>query len=96
MKILHTVETYIATKCGMSEVVKQLSERLVKMGHDVTVATSKHSDRTESVSKNIMSSPECRWILWLVTGIVVKRFEIFNRRESSGIMDTLEPLTKPF
>lgn len=45
MKILHCVESYFPSKGGMQEVVKQLSERLVAMGHDVTVATRKISER---------------------------------------------------
>jgi len=45
MKILHTVESYYPAIGGMQEVVKQLSERLVKLGHHVTVATSKHTER---------------------------------------------------
>ncbi|MBN8702668.1 MAG: glycosyltransferase family 4 protein [Bacteroidetes bacterium] len=45
MKILHCVESYAPSVGGMQEVVKQLSERLVKLGHGVTVATSKHEDR---------------------------------------------------
>ena len=45
MKILHTVELYYPSKGGMQEVVKQISERLVQAGHNVTVATSKLSDR---------------------------------------------------
>lgn len=49
MKILHTVESYFPSVGGMQEVVKQLSERLVKMGHDVTVATRKLPDRKERV-----------------------------------------------
>jgi len=45
MKILHTVENYDPDICGMAEVVKQISERLVKLGHKVTVATSKNPKR---------------------------------------------------
>lgn len=45
MKILHCVESYFPSKGGMQEVVKQLSERLVALGHELTVATSKHSER---------------------------------------------------
>lgn len=41
MKILHTVEFYYPSVGGMQEVVKQLSERLVKLGHEVTVATTR-------------------------------------------------------
>ena len=40
MKILHTVESYLPIKHGMSEVVMRISEYLVGEGHDVTVATS--------------------------------------------------------
>ena len=45
MRILHTVENYFPATGGMQEVVRQLSERLVAMGHDVTVVTKKHSER---------------------------------------------------
>lgn len=41
VRILHTVEFYSPSVGGMQEVVRQLSERLVCMGHDVTVATKK-------------------------------------------------------
>jgi glycosyltransferase involved in cell wall biosynthesis len=47
MKILHTVEFYHPSVGGMQEVVKQLSERLVNLGHDVTVATTKLPGRAE-------------------------------------------------
>lgn len=40
MNILHAVEFYEPSTGGAQEVVKQLSERLVKHGHRVTVATS--------------------------------------------------------
>ncbi|PTS95730.1 hypothetical protein DBR27_16840, partial [Flavobacterium sp. HMWF030] len=39
MRILHTVESYDPASHGMQQVVKQLSERLFKAGHSVTVAT---------------------------------------------------------
>lgn len=45
MKILHTVEFYEPSKGGAQEVVKQLSEHMVLAGHDVTVATTKLTDR---------------------------------------------------
>ncbi len=41
MKILHTVEFYHPSKGGAQEVVRQISERLVGLGHDVTVATTR-------------------------------------------------------
>lgn len=40
LRILHTVEFYEPSKGGAQEVVRQLSERLVARGHDVTVATT--------------------------------------------------------
>ncbi|MCC7288971.1 glycosyltransferase family 4 protein [bacterium] len=40
MKILHTVEFYAPSIGGSQEVVRQISERMAAMGHDVTVATS--------------------------------------------------------
>lgn len=45
MKIFHCVESYYPAVGGMQEVVKQLSERLVTLGHDVTVLTRFHPDR---------------------------------------------------
>lgn len=48
MKIFHCVESYFPAVGGMQEVVKQLSERLVKLGHDVTVLTRFHPDRSFS------------------------------------------------
>ncbi|TAK50686.1 MAG: glycosyltransferase [Bacteroidetes bacterium] len=40
MKILHTVHRYHPFTGGSEEVVRQLSERLVRFGHEVTVATT--------------------------------------------------------
>lgn len=45
MKILHTVESYLPIRHGMSEVVRQISERLVQEGIDITVATSYCAER---------------------------------------------------
>ncbi len=45
MRILHTVELYEPSKGGAQEVMRQISERLVKRGHEVTVATSTHPAR---------------------------------------------------
>lgn len=53
MKILHTVEFYHPSVGGMQEVVKQLSERLVKLGHEVTVATTKIPARKEKVLNGV-------------------------------------------
>jgi len=45
LKILHTVEFYHPHVGGSESVVQQLSERLVKRGHKVTVATTKLPER---------------------------------------------------
>ena len=60
MKILHTVQFYDPSTGGMQEVVKQISERLVKMGHSVTVATSTNNTRTEDI----------------INGVKIKEFDI--------------------
>jgi len=48
MKILHTVESYLPARHGMSEVVRQISERLVARGHHVTVATRSDPARSST------------------------------------------------
>lgn len=53
MKILHTVEFYHPSVGGMQEVVKQLSERLVRLGHEVTVATTRLAERTADVINGV-------------------------------------------
>jgi glycosyltransferase involved in cell wall biosynthesis len=60
MKILHTVESYDPSAGGMQEVVKQISEHLVKRGHSVTGATSKHPARTKTS----------------LNGVIIKEFDI--------------------
>jgi glycosyltransferase involved in cell wall biosynthesis len=53
MKILHTVEFYSPSVGGAQEVVKQLSEHLVMLGHDVTVATTKLPSRKKKVMNGV-------------------------------------------
>lgn len=53
MRILHTVEAYLPEKNGMSEVVRQLSERLVENGHEVVVATSHSENRTSEIINGV-------------------------------------------
>ena len=60
MRILHTVEYYSPSVGGAQEVVRQLSERLVQRGHEVTVATTAHSDRDAKI----------------INGVRVEEFEI--------------------
>ena len=63
MKILFTVEFYEPHKGGAEEVVKQLAERLAKLGHQVTVATSKINERKEK----------------LINGVHIEEFVIFGK-----------------
>lgn len=53
MQILHTVEFYSPSVGGMQEVVKQLSERLASLGHDVTVATTLLRQRTQKIINGV-------------------------------------------
>src|SRR3954451_984506 len=46
VRILHAVEFYAPSVGGAQEVVRQISERLAARGHDVTVATSAHPERS--------------------------------------------------
>lgn len=53
MKILHLVQFYSPAVGGMEESVRQISEALVKLGHDVTVATSYHNKRENLTLNNV-------------------------------------------
>ena len=53
MKILHTVESYLPARHGMSEVVRQLSEGLVSLGHEVIVATSTDTNRSSDIINGV-------------------------------------------
>ncbi|MCC6932098.1 MAG: glycosyltransferase family 4 protein [Deltaproteobacteria bacterium] len=53
LKILHAVESYYPSVSGAPEVVRHLSERMVKAGHDVTVATRKLPNRKSLVHNGV-------------------------------------------
>lgn len=53
MKILHLVEYYYPSIGGAQEVVRHLSERMVKQGHEVTVATTKLPHRKSLVHNGV-------------------------------------------
>ncbi|MBL7941741.1 MAG: glycosyltransferase family 4 protein [Flavobacteriales bacterium] len=53
LNIAHCVESYFPVTAGMSEVVRQLSERMVAAGHRVTVFTSHCAQRKESIIKGV-------------------------------------------
>ncbi len=53
MRILHTVEFYHPSVGGAQEVVKQISERLARAGHSVTVATTNVAQRTSATINGV-------------------------------------------
>ena len=53
MNILHTVESYYPAVGGMAEAVRQISEGLVRLGHEVTVATEKMPERKEKTINGV-------------------------------------------
>lgn len=53
MKICHLVQNYHPSVGGMQTVVKQLSERLVAAGHDLTVLTSINKERSAQVINGV-------------------------------------------
>lgn len=57
MKILHTVESYLPQRHGMSEVVKRISEKLVERGHEVTIATSWDDKRDFNTLNGVKIKP---------------------------------------
>lgn len=69
LKILHTVQSYPPAAGGMAEVVRQLSERLVGLGHLVTVATEQRPDRPETCMNGV------RIVQFDVSGNSVNGFE---------------------
>lgn len=74
MKILHCVEFYYPSTGGAQEVVKQLSERLVKLGNDVTVATTDIPERNQSI----------------INGVKIKEFKISGNYAHGFHGDTLQ------
>lgn len=53
LKILITCENYYPSVGGVQEAVKQISESLVRRGHDITIATSKHVDRKTDIINGV-------------------------------------------
>jgi len=53
LKILHTVEFYHPSRGGAQELVKRISELLVRRGHEVTVATTRLPERRETVINGV-------------------------------------------
>ncbi len=57
MRILHCVESYHPSVGGMQYVARTLSERLVRRGHEVTVATSHHPQRSADTIDGVRIAP---------------------------------------
>ena len=57
MRILLTVEHYMPSVGGSQEVVKQIAERLVLRGHDVTVATTHLPERADTDINGVHIAP---------------------------------------
>lgn len=53
LRILHAVEFYEPSVGGAQAVVREVSERLVARGHDVTVATTALPERTEFIRNGV-------------------------------------------
>ncbi len=53
MKILHSVGLYYPKKGGAQEAIRQISERLVSYGHDVTIVTTKLPQRDFQLDRGI-------------------------------------------
>jgi glycosyltransferase involved in cell wall biosynthesis len=53
LKILHTVEFYSPSVGGAQEVVRRVSEVLARLGHDVTVATTRLPDRADGEVRGV-------------------------------------------
>jgi len=54
LKIAHCVEAYAPAPGGMAEVVRQLSERMARNGHRITVLTSAHPERPDGERNGVM------------------------------------------
>lgn len=53
MRLLLCCESYPPHRGGVQEVMRQIAERLAARGHDVTVATSRHRQRTSNVVNGV-------------------------------------------
>ena len=53
MRLLLCCESYYPSRGGVQEVMRQMAERMVARGHDVTVATSRHPQRKSNVLNEV-------------------------------------------
>lgn len=87
MKILHTVEFYHPSVGGAQEVVRQVSERLVARGHQVTVATTRLPERDNHLINGVRVQ-EFRVSGSLIRGLHgdVESYRRFLRDEQFDVM----------
>lgn len=95
MKILHCVESYYPSISGAPEVVRHLSERMVKMGHDVTVATRKLPNRKNLKHNGVKIvefdiRPTSNRGMSTVTGLEgdIKKYQDFLLKENFDVIMT--------
>ena len=95
MKILHAVESYFPSVSGAPEVVRHLSERMVKAGHDVTVATRKLPDRKSLIHNGVKIvefniRPTSNRGMSTVTGLTgdTKKYQDFLLKEKFDVIMT--------
>ena len=82
MKILHTVEGYPPSVGGMQEAVRQVSEHLVRRGHDVTVATSKMEARSDRMINGVQVEE------FAVDGSMVRGYKGEAERYAQFLLDS--------
>lgn len=86
--ILHTVELYSPHVGGAELVVQQLSERLAKRGHNVTVATTRLAERTFDQLNGVQIEEFDVWgsIARGFTGSDIARYQQFLLKHPADIM----------
>lgn len=95
MKILHAVESYYPSVSGAPEVVRHLSECMVRLGHDVTVVTRKLPQRKSLTHNGVKIvefniRPTSDQGMSTVTGLAgdTKKYQNFLLKNESGIIMT--------
>lgn len=95
MRILHAVESYYPSVSGAPEVVRHLSERMVKAGHEVTIATRKLPNR-KSLTHNGVNivefniRPTSEQGMSTVTGLAgdIKKYQDFLLKSDFDVIMT--------
>jgi glycosyltransferase involved in cell wall biosynthesis len=95
MRILHAVESYYPSVSGAPEVVRHLSERMVKHGHDVTVATRKLPERKNLTHNGVKIvefdiKPTSTQGMSTVTGLAgdTKKYQDFLKKSKFDVIMT--------